>query len=352
MSARTSPARGIAQAVLGLKPPRGRPATRRRIRTQYPLWRRCLAAVLQITLPAIPQVEDGERAAAYARRRLARRRRRNLVRVCVVLAALSATLCGIGALFGEIGAFVALAAALAINSYGYASRGAWALRAMRAQELSEAQAPALFRLTRDLSEIAGTAMPRIYVSPTDSPNMLMVGTGRGRPALCATTGLLRILSERELRAVIAHEVALQRDWSTTVSTLVGAWATTVAFAFGLGLLADAQDPGEPHHRPGALALLLLSILGSIAAWMILLATDSSREGRADAEAARLSGDPLALASALHKLDYVSARLPLLKEPRLLVADHLMIVRPFGDRHASVLLHQPVTQRIARLEAMA
>ena len=350
MSERTSPARDIAQAVLGLKPPRGRPATRRRIRTQYPLWRRCLAAVLQVTLPVIPQVDDGERAAAYTRRRLARCRRRNLVRVCVVLAALSAALCGIGALFGQIGAFVALAAALAINSYGYASRGAWALRAMRAQEPSQAQAPALYRLAREMSEIAGTAMPRIYISPTDAPNLLMVGTGRGRPALCATTGLLRILNERELRAVIAHEVALQRDWSTMVSTLIGAWAATVAFGFGLGLLADAQDPGEQHHRAGA--LVLLSVVAPIAAWMILLATDRSREERADAEAARLCGDPLALVSALHKLDYAGARLPLVKEPRLLVADHLMIVQPFGDRRASALLHQPTAQRITRLEAMA
>lgn len=352
MSERTSPARGIAQAVFGLKPQRGRPAPRRRVRAPYPLWRRCLAAVLQVTLPAVAQPDEGALAAAYARRRLARCRRRNLVRVCVVLAALSAALCGIGALFGQIGAFVALAAALAVNAYGYASRGAWALRAMRAQEPSQAQAPALYRLARELSESAGTVMPRIYVSPTDAPNIFMVGTGRGRPALCATTGLLRMLNERELRAVIAHEVALQRDWSTTVSTLIGAWAATVSFAFGLGLLADAQDPGEQHHRPGALALLLLSVVGSIAAWMILLATDSAREGRADAEAARLSGDPLALASALHKLDYASARLPLVKEPRLLVADHLMIVRPFGDRRASVLLHQPVAQRITRLEAMA
>lgn len=226
-----------------------------------------------------------------------------------------------------------------------------ALRAMRARPVGEFEQPELHRVVRDLATRARQPMPRLYLSPTAAPNAFAVGRGPRAAGICCTTGLLRLLDERELRAVVAHELAHVRNRDTLVSAVAVGLATIITSLTALALLLPLDDGDD--EGPGLLEGLLFLVLGPLAALVIHAGVGRRREFCADEAAARLTGDPLALASALRKIEVGARTHPLPTERRLLAAGHQMIANPFPKRGMCRLFdaHPPAAERIRRLRAL-
>ena len=240
---------------------------------------------------------------------------------------------------------------VAQTAYSYWNSDRLAVRSMGAIEVTEAQQPEMHAIVRELSAAAGQPMPRLYVAPTMSPNAFATGRDPAHAAVCCTQGILQLLNERELRGVLGHELShvYNRDILTgsVAAGIAGIISSisTIALWFGGGR-RDREEGGN------VIALLLLAILAPLAASLTQFAVSRTREYDADHDGAVLTNDPLALASALSKLDSGISHVPMGRDPRMEPVSSMMIANPFGRVKNLFATHPPMAERIARLEQMA
>ena len=241
---------------------------------------------------------------------------------------------------------------VAQTAYSYWNSDRIAVRSMGAVEVTEAQAPAMYRIVRELSATAGQPMPRLYVAPTMSPNAFATGRDPAHAAVCCTQGILQLLNERELRGVLGHELShvYNRDILTgSIAAGIAGIISSVATMFlwlGGGARRDRDDGAS------GLALLLMVLLAPLAASVTQFAVSRTREYDADHDGAILTNDPLARAGALGKLESGVSRVPMGRDPRVEPVSAMMIANPFGRLRSLFSTHPPMADRIARLEEMA
>ncbi len=284
---------------------------------------------------------------------------KNTFKTFVLLALLGGLLMGVGSLFGKGGLIIGLGIGLVFVGGSYWFSDKLAIKSARAQPVTEAEAPEYYRMVRELTTAAGMPMPSLYVTPDAQPNAFATGRNPDHAAVAVTQGIVNLLGwSDELRGVLAHEISHVGNRDILISSVAATLATVITFLAHMAQMAalfGGFGRSDDEDGPGMFGAIIFIFVGPLAAGIIRMAISRSREYQADASGAQLTGDPLALASALRKLEHGVQARPLVESPQLAPTSSLMIANPFrGGAGLGRLFstHPPMADRIARLEAMA
>jgi heat shock protein HtpX len=276
----------------------------------------------------------------------------NLLKTAVLMAAITALFMAIGSFIGgKAGMMLALLIAVAMNFFSYWFSDKLVLRMYNAQQVDESSAPQFYRMVRELAQRAQLPMPRVYLIEEDAPNAFATGRNPEHAAVAATTGILRVLSERELRGVMAHELAHVRHRDILISTVSATMAGAIGMLANFAMLFGGRDAEGRPANP--IAGLLVMLLAPIAASLIQMAISRAREFEADRGGAEITGDPQALAAALQKIQRYAQGIPLETAERHPETAQMMIMNPLsgGGLRGLFSTHPSTEERVARLLAM-
>jgi heat shock protein HtpX len=269
------------------------------------------------------------------------------------MAAITALFMAIGSLIGgHSGMMFALVAALAMNFFSYWFSDKLVLRMYNAKQVDETSAPQFYRMIAELAQRAGLPMPRVYLIDEDAPNAFATGRNPEHAAVAATTGILRVLSERELRGVMAHELAHVRHRDILISTISATMAGAISMLANFAMFFGGRDSEGRSTNP--IVGILVMLLAPLAASLIQMAISRAREFEADRGGAEISGDPQALASALQKIHNYAQGIPLETAERHPETAQMMIMNPLsgGGLRGLFSTHPSTEERVERLLAMA
>lgn len=277
---------------------------------------------------------------------------KNTMKTAVLLAAIGGLLVVVGQYFGGTsGAIVGLVLGLLFAGGSYWFSDKLAIKASRAKPVSEQEAPALYRMVRDLTMRAGLPMPRLYMIPAEQPNAFASGRNPKHAVVAVTEGITKLLNEEELRGVLAHELAHIRHRDILISSVVAAIAMGITFVARMAMWGAMFGGmgGDDDEGGSGFGLLIMAILAPIAAFIIQMAVSRSREFEADRGGAEIAGGGEPLARALEKLHEGSKRIPMNVNPAM---EQAFIVNPLTGRQKSFakffMTHPPVEERISRL----
>jgi len=279
-------------------------------------------------------------------------------RTTILLAILTALVVWIGHMFGgPNGAVIALVVAGVMNFISYWFSDKIVLKMYRGQEVTANDDPELYGLVQDLAARAGLPMPKVYVIPEETPNAFATGRNPEHAAVAVTYGIRRILNKRELTGVLGHELSHVKNRDILVSSIAATLAGAISYLAHMAQWAAIFGGGRDREEGGnnIFGLLFMIIVAPLAAMLIQMAVSRSREYMADASGAKVTGDPLALASALRKLHMGAQNIPLqVSDATATSTAHLFIVNPLSGSGLAHLFstHPAMEERIARLEAMA
>jgi heat shock protein HtpX len=276
----------------------------------------------------------------------------NLMKTAILMAAITALFMALGSLLGgQQGMMIALVVAVGMNFFSYWFSDKMVLKMYNAQEVDEASAPQFYRMVRELAQRAEVPMPKVYLINEDAPNAFATGRNPEHAAVAATTGILQVLSERELRGVMAHELAhvKHRDIliSTVSATMAGAISMLANFALVFGGRNSEGRPANP------IVGMLVMLLAPLAASLIQMAISRAREFEADRGGAEISGDPQALASALQKIQRYAQGIPMQAAERHPETAQMMIMNPLsgGGLRGLFSTHPATEERVEKLLAL-
>jgi heat shock protein HtpX len=277
----------------------------------------------------------------------------NLMKTAMLMAAITALFMALGSMLGgQQGMMIALIVALGMNFFSYWFSDKMVLKMYNAQEVDESSAPQFYRMVRELAQQAQLPMPKVYLINEDAPNAFATGRNPEHAAVAATTGILQVLSEREMRGVMAHELAhvKHRDIliSTVSATMAGAISMLANFAMVFGGRNSEGRPANP------IVGMLVMLLAPLAASLIQMAISRAREFEADRGGAEISGDPQALASALQKIQRYAQGIPMQAAERHPETAQMMIMNPLsgGGLRGLFSTHPATEERVAKLLALA
>jgi heat shock protein HtpX len=277
----------------------------------------------------------------------------NLLKTAVLMAAITALFMAIGAMIGgRAGMMLALLIALGLNFFSYWFSDKIVLRMVNAREVDDSTAPGFVRIVRELATKAGLPMPRVYLIDEQAPNAFATGRNPSHAAVAATTGIVQLLSERELRGVMAHELAHVKHRDILISTISATMAGAIGMLANFAMMFGGRDSEGRPANP--IAGLLVALLAPIAASLIQMAISRAREFEADRGGAELSGDPQALASALQKIHHYAQGIPMHAVERHPETAQMMIMNPLsgGGLRGLFSTHPSTEERVERLLAMA
>lgn len=277
----------------------------------------------------------------------------NTVKTALLMVGLTVLLVFVGgALWGSNGMWLFFGIAMIMNLVNYWFSDKIVLRMYGAREVTEADAPMLYSITRELANRGQMPMPRVYVIPSDGLNAFATGRNPKHAAVAATEGILRVLNRDELMGVMAHELSHIGNRDILIGTIAASIAGAISMIANIaqwGMIFGGFGGRREDDRGGGLSAILMVILAPIAALLIQMAISRSREYQADASGAKLCGNPRALANALRKLQMGAERIPMQASP---ATAHMFIVNPLRGGFSSMFsTHPPMEERIARLESM-